>query len=436
MRLTRLSNKKRKKEGFVLIAVLVFALTAIIYLMAILPLMDTIVRLESFGRSSSELRTAAETGIDYAIEQLNIFTAQNPSNNPAVVCPLIDAGVTALPLSYLKNLRNGSITINIKSITNSDWAAINKNSTIYSSSIDSKLGPYLVIDSEAKRGLWRSHIRVFLEPTCSIPPTELASAGSNNSTNSYFQQPLLARNKIDISPPTALTLSPSQGTFEVLAGSTVTATNQATIQAKVFPDTDTSFTPAAYGGLGTQSLFDFPPVPSAGDTTEIQADVGKSLVGSYTSYGNNFINTAAPLVVDAGAAQPAKIYIQDALPSSTTTVNIDTSVLRNNSLEPQNMQLWYNGSGKINLNLTQDFAGLIYAPNATVALKGDQGFHGAIVANSITLQNSGTMIIETSLSNASTKNRGSGLLYAMDQAGAFAKRGYKAVSWQEISEVP
>lgn len=424
--------KKRSEKGFVLISVLVFAITAIVYLMAILPLIDSIVRLESFGRSSSELRTAAETGIDYALEQLNKSSAQNPG----VTCPLINAGVTSLPLPYLKNLPNGTITVNVKSITGADWSSINNNSTIYNSKIDPKLGTYLVVDSEAKRGLWRNHIRVFLQPCCNIPSSE--SGEWSNSTASYFKNPLIAQDRIDANYNNNLTITKSADSFDMLALNSITATDQVAIDAKVFPKSPdpTIYDPKSDLGQATSPTFDFPPVPSTGDTTEIQTDVAKSLLGSYTSHGNNFTNVAAPLVVDTATAQPAKIYIQDVVPSASTTVDIDARVLKNNSSDPQNMQLWYNGNGKINLNLTSNFTGLIYAPNAKVELTGSRDFHGAIVANAIDLRNSGKMTIETSLSSNSERNKNSGLLYAVAPTGQFTNRGYKAVSWQEISEAP
>ncbi len=438
-------RRMRNRQGFVLIAVLVFAITSILYLMAILPLMDTIVRLESFGRSSSELRSAAEGGVDYAMEQLNEFSAKYPS----LTCPLINAGVTPLPLPYLKNLPNGTITVDVKSITPTEWGAITNDSTIYNKEIDTKLGPYLVVDSEAKRGLWRSHIRVFLEPTCNVPSKKLGQAGTNDSTASYFQQPLVAKNRIDANHYKTLAIKAASSgngappTFDMRAGSEVTATGAVAIEAKVSPNPTIvpmpNFAPASYlQGAVASSSFDFPPAPAAPTNTKIQTNVANSLSGPYTSSGSNFNDLSAPQVVQQGALEPAKIYIQDDGLSSDTAVQIDARVLKNNTGAPQNMQLWYNGGGSITIDLTSDFVGLIYAPNALVTLRGggEHIFHGAIVSDRIDLQNSGTMQIETSLLGNSETIRSAGLLYAIDQGGLSARSGYKAVSWQEVSEVP
>lgn len=406
----------RNSRAFVLAAILIFSLGAILMLMSVMPLVDQIIRLESYGRNTTELRAAADIGIDYAIEQLNEFAAANPGFNS----PLINSGVIALPLTYSSGLKGGAVSVQIKAITAPEWSALPNLSSIYSSDLQASLGNYLVVESKAKRGLLVRTVRVFLEPTCNITPAEISQPGST----SYFKDPLSAAADIKRVTQPSLEIRSADGTvFPVKASNTVT-TN---IYGDINP-------------LPNQSM-NFASIPSPGVTSPLPSSSGSVnsyQAGSYLASNLNF-DSSNLAQVKAEVTAPVKIFVQDGVLADgslpPTVVNINASALKNNST-PQNLQFWYSGNRNIQINLDENFNGLIYAPKSTLTISGTGNFAGAIVASTINLENTGKMTISTNLTDQTSPQVGSnGLLYS-SKGNAPVVHGYKAVSWQDLSAAP
>lgn len=211
---------KRKKiirasSGFSLVPIMVFGAFAIAMLVAILPLVLTVTKLEGSGRRNNELRNAAELGIDYGIKQLNDY--------PAGACP-IDLKTSDVPTSYLHGYTSDIVTIRISRLAASDslqdWTNFKTASTIYSDSFDSvnaqapsygsspkfniKSGDYWrVIESTAQHGIFSRSIKVFLEPVFYLQPGDKNWSeyqGSNLSNAQYFQNAFLGNSGVNLLP--------------------------------------------------------------------------------------------------------------------------------------------------------------------------------------------------------------------------------------------
>lgn len=422
--------KIRNQNGFILAVVLFFCLTAILLLGSVFPLIDEVVRLESSGRSGAELRAASDFGIDYAVNQLNLFEEQNPGMRS----PIVDAGPIAIPNSLLSQLPNGTVSIDVQSITRAKWNTLGGyKSTIYSQDLDripNNLNGniYIKIVSKAKRGMLTKTIRVFLEPTYNVSAADY-KFNPNTPSSSYFADPLysvqpIVRSNMDpLNPTNPLKL------LNIDLGDR--ANNVKVLDTKKILVTTTNTDPPIIPELS--------PIPAPGiSKLLIPGSDGKTILesGPYTTGVIDF-NAQSQILVNSTNDSPTKIFIQDSTATSTSpappAATIDASAFRNEYSTPA-LQIWYDGKRPISLNLSKDFNGLIYSPNAAVTVTGPNNFSGAIVADNITLNNTGTFSIDQTVVGGTLAGN-SGLLYASTNSGP-AAHGYRVVSWQEVSASP
>ena len=466
MRQARKRPRKLRKNGFVLVAIILFGFFAVSMIAALFPLIENIVRSESTGRNMNELRAAAEIGVDYGIQQLNEYAVSTAVSNPGQNSPLVDLASSQVPAKYLAGFKDGTVFIRIKSISKADWQNIAYESSIYSPSLDSAnpmllptpvQGDYWrVIESTAKRGMWTKSVRVFLEPMFNLSASEITNNGGTGSSTSYFNNPIFSRSSIDLSQISGpLTVRSSQDTGSPY-GLTVATNGMIDLKNAVgiiegntiASSINTEGRPIAAQVLGqpnpSSSTLKPAPVPVAGPTSPLSTDtIGTTLEpGSYQTHGVVYdgVNNSATI----NTATPVKIFVQDGITDAAGALpayaaNITASALNNTSAEQpdgsggaRNLQIWYSGQRPISLNLDTDFNGLIYAPNSVITLTGNGTFRGGLVGDTVKMQNSGTVDIDTRLNDATkTAVSGSGLTYSTNNAGAVF-HGYKAVTWQEV----
>jgi len=112
---------------------------------------------------------------------------------------------------------------------------------------------------------------------------------------------------------------------------------------------------------------------SAGAQLTLQAGVYE--INSITALGNAALvidSTDGPVIIRvAGKADDGS--------ELTIPINLSGGSIANPSLNPQNLQWIYGGTGEVKVNGGNDTATLIYAPNATVSLLGSSHFYGAVV---------------------------------------------------------
>lgn len=138
-------------------------------------------------------------------------------------------------------------------------------------------------------------------------------------------------------------------------------------------------------------------------------------------------------------SNPVRIFVEQGGKDSTA-VNIDTSKISVDQNRPStNFQIWYEGSKPVNVNLSGDFKGLIYAPNAPVQLGGSGNFRGALVGKDLSVKlNSGSVTIDTDLANP-TANGGSGGNSVASGPSYLARpegiliKGWQPITWQEFN---
>lgn len=187
-------------------------------------------------------------------------------------------------------------------------------------------------------------------------------------------------------------------------------------------------TPATAGSLSALSTY---------------TDIG----ASPTSSGINVFQTpslstenipAGKSVTFNNSVTPVDIFI-DQGSSSTSAVNIDTGKISTTSADSSNFRIWYEGNKPVNINLTGDFKGMIYAPNANIKVTGGKDFSGALVGKNVDINaTTGTinLNINTDFAPNSTSS-GSGSAakgphyYVRPGEGALIQ-GWQAVSWNEF----
>lgn len=482
-------NKKstrycRRQNGFALIAIIGFGAIALAVLFAMFPQIINAMRSEGGARSMSELRTAASTGIDYAIQQLN-----DNAMLPAGSISPIDLTLSTVPSKYLPNFSDGQVKVRIKQIDSSNFGDY---SSIFSPRLDTNnytaTNNWRVVESTATRGGISRSIRVFLEPRYERPGDE----HDQPDGTSFFKSALAANSKfnfdstqggtLEIGSPSTSTTKPilqSNGdsvlgsSLTLLGGLKITSETSPTISigshinGQVVADSNTDLNSLGFkaNGVATDTVvppggtppFDqsattidavtSAPTPSSGTTSPLPkpSDFASIESGSYTSTSVDFASPGNTATIGG----PVKIYIQDGSTAQVTNpeiaASIKASALVNNPTEgldgtaaAQNFQIWYSGSRPINIDLGENgtFKGLIYAPNAPITVTGRGILKGALVGNDVTVTPSGAtkFVIDTNLQDANnSQTKASGLTYLTSAStNQILIHGYKAVTWQEI----
>lgn len=219
----------------------------------------------------------------------------------------------------------------------------------------------------------------------------------------------------------------------IWANADIVNTNDVSAVRIDHPTASNNSQPANYAANGEYYIP--APTPTGTNTSVVPNTMNSTTLanGAYTTSSLNFNSSGNSATIEANA--PVQFYIQDkGSSSSTAAVNINASALTNKG-SSQNMQIWYNGTRPISINLDANFTGSIYAPNAPITITGTNNFTGALVGDQIAMNNSGTVYIDTSLQNLNaSSNSTGGLTYATASPTSLETipHGYKAVSWQEV----
>jgi hypothetical protein len=178
--------------------------------------------------------------------------------------------------------------------------------------------------------------------------------------------------------------------------------------------------------------------------SEVSTAITPSTGGTaYESAGLDTTGVATPVVVK-NVSNPATFYVDDS--GTSTAVNINASQFVSQSSNARNLEIFYQGSDAVNINLGSggSFTGLIYAPNAPITINGNGTFNGAAVGNSLNVNMSGTMNIYTDLSSTTGTSGnlngapGVNLKYMAvpDPSGVgqdAVVQGWQPVTWQEYN---
>lgn len=241
-----------RQRGFALVTTIILGVAAVGVMMALFGSVLNVVHREGSGRGLTEIRLAAEAGVDYAVKQLNDAIALQQA------CP-IDLTTSAVPADYLPGFSGGTVKVRIRQLSAADWNLMRNYSSIYSPMLDPLNGPgngdikkskytapiktsirndyWRVIESTAQRGFLSRSVRVFVEPRFDMPPGQSSFVVTNSAPQpSYFQNALFGNSSVQINPTSgSLTVtggSPSGGQYPLSVQSNMAAMvgNGATLQ--------------------------------------------------------------------------------------------------------------------------------------------------------------------------------------------------------------
>jgi hypothetical protein len=461
MRWTRLQHS-RTQSGFALVATLSLGLACIALMIALLPLLLTATRSETALRKGSDLRAAAESGIDYAISQLNV-------NKPGQ-CP-IDNKITVVTPNLLTGFKDTEIVVKIKTLsaTDIDWSKFRSFSAIYAPSLDSSitvnnLSPtaksyddvprsrignadyWRVIESTASSNGFTQSIRVFAEPIFAgtdVLDSKPEYPNSDSTTAAYFSKPFFGNSLVTIDGPSKITTTAGKLTIQsnkkvevganteidgdlVVSNNSIDApkvavgqpTTKVNGQLRTNGDLVSGFKgtagPSPLPGDNVLDLANRPSTSNPIDTSSVQQ---QSIAATPPSNVNAPSLTAA-LLADKTLAgpystsnanlsdskplvinNPVQLFINDA-PNGTTddALNFDSSIIKNN-LSANDLTIWYSGTKSLRVNLSQPFKGLIYAPNGRIIVTGSSNFQGGLVGDAVVLNNTGQVTIDAASQN-------------------------------------
>lgn len=152
-----------------------------------------------------------------------------------------------------------------------------------------------------------------------------------------------------------------------------------------------------------------------------------NLVGG-TTYTTTSLKLNTKGLFNITGSGPVNIYVNGAggtlqISSSKTSVAL-----------PANLRIWYTGGEDVHVDNGANFAGVIFAPNATVHIDNGGMIVGSVLAKNVTVDNGGTFVYDTDLNNA---NLGMNAQWTpptatTTTAPAFSVASYQALSWQEF----
>lgn len=193
----------------------------------------------------------------------------------------------------------------------------------------------------------------------------------------------------------------------------------------------------------SSSLSASPPAGASADGVydlgAVNLSSGQSLTLAPGNYSASSFNMGPGSTVQIGtdttSSTGVKLYIQGNTPGNSA-MSIDSGSTFSNPNSANNFQVFYNGNKNISVNTNSSFSGLVYAPNANVAIKSSQPLNptqinGAFVANDLSVDKN----VNVKFSSSSTNTTGGG---GGNSAGPGytainpAKITFKALSWQEF----
>ncbi|MBZ0185194.1 MAG: hypothetical protein K8F91_03005, partial [Candidatus Obscuribacterales bacterium] len=198
-----------------------------------------------------------------------------------------------------------------------------------------------------------------------------------------------------------------------------------------------------------------PPAPSPSGAPSLPASSSSLEGGSYSTYFLKAIDSDSSIETSEtpGVRQ---IFITDDFfseqvrptNSDTTAVDIKSSNFVNHTGDAKNLQLFYDGTRNININLDGGipFSGLIYAPNAKVSLTGTGDFIGAMVGSRVFINNTGGVRLLHDIGSDLTAPTSKDLTdptFVGEPAGpnqlssSYSTGGgpYKIDSWQQVNTI-
>lgn len=463
-------KKKVRNKGYALLSIMVIGLFAMTFLMSLAGILTSVARSEGVQRQKNILTNAADGAVDYIVNEMNTNASAFSGGGPF-----------DLPILYLPDALT-TVKFNLRTLTPAEWTQVKDISGVYSSQLVPsgaaaplpesliKKDYWKVAEITAKRGVFEKNVRVIIQPQLILPPGMQGSGSGSSSSSSLFTQPLFANGQFEINSPSTIskitsdTTGPdvtiqSNSSAKLASGSTIngnlTITNSGspssdvvTITAPGSP-TNVSGTTTANGtiddGLTTTAVENqsapqgtLAPVPTSDASSSALPD--NSPDGSSSpidlSSGSFVTSSLSGTAGDRGynstdTTNPTKIYIEG--PSQdATAVDINSNLLPSVG-DSTNLQIYYAGTKNVNLHLTSDFSGLIYAPNATVTIDGANIFNGALVGKVVNIANP-TVNLKTSISNSGTSGY-SGVQYLMSTDGTgVIFQGFQPITWQEVSE--
>lgn len=428
----------RRRKGFTLISIMAVGFFAIAMMMSLFPLILQSSNSETSLRNSTELRNAAEVGIDYGVVLLN----QGITNKQATPLDLAlnEYAKDYKPLDPLFADYPGiSVSLRIKKLQPAEWADVKSFSSVYSSLLNPTEGNTLVakdywrvLEATATKGSLTRSIRVILEPRYDLPPSK---PQNYPNPSSYFSNPFLASNKLILGTDVAdgsLTIEPVQTTgraeLKILEKDDLTS-NTTLVRSDVTmtdPDNPVKIAPVPTDITASSlSLSDL-------------ASNGQSLgSGSYKTANLDTSTLTQPVPVDTTSGKPVKIYIQDGNLSGNE-IKISSNMLPQSGDNAGDFQIFYEGTRNLSINLNNtngaDFNAVVYAPNAQINLTGSGTMKGALVGSTISLSNSGSLKIDKGLDQA-TYAQTFDLVYETNQGSTEPTlQGYRTVSWKETTK--
>ncbi|MFA7335720.1 MAG: hypothetical protein WC028_02960 [Candidatus Obscuribacterales bacterium] len=431
------TSRRRSRNGFTLVSIMAVGFFAIAMMMSLFPLILQSSNSETGLRNATELRNVAEIAIDYGVVLLN----QGIANNQ--VTPL-DLAVNEYQKDYkpldplFDDYPGTSVSLRIKKLQPGDWTEVRNFSSVYSPLLNpSETGNLVskdnwrVLEATATRGSLTRSIRVILEPRYDVPPSKPNPPPSN--PGAYFADSFLASTKLTRATPddvAQLKIQAADGTSQAELKTSLTG-----------DDNQSTNTQLVNTVVTTSSSIKIAPVPADLTASNLSlselATTGQNLTGgSYKTANLSTSTISQPVQVDTSAS-PVKIYVQDGnLPGNS--IEVSTGMLPQSSTNAGDFQLFYEGTRALNIDLTSpSFYATIYAPNAQINLTGEGTMQGALVGSVITLSNSGTLKIDTDLSNPSAGGSAQqyGLTYnRLTGSTEPALQGYRTVSWKETTK--
>jgi len=134
--------------------------------------------------------------------------------------------------------------------------------------------------------------------------------------------------------------------------------------------------------------------------------IGQSLVFTAGAYNVNSINMTSALsgVLEVGTGGPVRIHVGGKLPlpSSGNPILLGQNTVNNKTQVPSNLSFAYDGTlplqvnGATNLNVNNNAYGVIYAPNAAVAIPAGD-WYGAMVMRTLSLQGAASFHYDAAL---------------------------------------
>lgn len=127
-----------------------------------------------------------------------------------------------------------------------------------------------------------------------------------------------------------------------------------------------------------------PPAPTVSAADSASANKVSAAKGSDLKTGSNVVNSLT-INSDMSTSGETRVYVEN---TSTSGDVVKITGNANSGSAPKNLQIWYNGSGKIQISPTNEIRATIYAPNATVDITGANStstFRGAVVSKNLSL---------------------------------------------------